>query len=251
MQKIALLLMVIFARQSIAMDGGEAFLKALTRQEEISRQLSTNTAAKKPKLFDPEDLTPPDCFREQQLPAAVLQTEPLKVGTFETASVFDGNIDWSFLQGLDEEDDNFLDISYLPSAPLPPPIYHLVAFDHNIQQMRTFAADSKSDLLKSFLIAYIYQANTEVWRAARNHLHAKVPHLPICLQENNAYSIKCNAGAGLCNHLEVAQSQELVVVQLFAHFVVTHCTNSLWYKEVSAYIGDSYEEALQKAQRLN
>ena len=185
---------------------------------------------KKTKLDD-SDPEPPDCFRITQIS---LQTLPQEEPSFLFNDDFwkNSSIDWSLLE------------LSAPPPPLPP-LYYLMVYDHNIMNVRTFCADSKTACLQKFLICYINQAHTEISRNAQAHLHAKVPHMPIHLEENE-YAIVCNAGGGLCKHTEVAESRESLIVQLFAHFVAEHCKNSEWHKSISKNIAGSEEEARAK-----
>lgn len=197
-----------------------------------------SSPSKKPKIDDNDDPLPPDCFiiEVETAPQGVpLQQELLSKAS---SSFFEDDL-WR----------NSLDLSLVDifSPPTPPinPLYYLMVYDFNIKNVRTFFAESKMELLKKYLICYVNEAHTEESNKAQAHLHAKVPHMPVLVQDNE-YVIRCNVGAGLCKHKEVAESRELLIVQLFAHFVTDHCKDSAWYTNMSKKISGSVEEARAK-----
>ncbi len=231
----------------ISADEEAHYFKRTYEAVQVMQGAMPTLSNKKPKIDDQDDHEPPDCFRkvEQESPQIVLQAvsrqqESLsKVVSFEFEDDFwrQGSLDGSLLSAFANE------LSCPP--PPPPPLFYLMVYDHNTMNLRTFYDESKIELLKKFLIYFINEAHTEISRDAQAHLHAKVPCMPIRLQ-GNEYAIVCNAGGGLCKHTEVGESRESLIVQLFAHFVVEHCKNSEWHKNISKNISGSMEEAQAK-----
>lgn len=227
-------------------DGEKYFAQLKSAVEEPEAQQPTQKKNKVDAILAASDAPmPPDCFRitagglPQPVPQAVAsQTE----FAFDDDFWNRGYLDWEGLQLLDTPSYN----DQLSAAPPAlPSIYCMAAYNYMTKNVRIFSADSKPDLLKNILIYCINEVNAETWRHAQAHLHKKVNTLPLFMQ-GTEYAIKCSAGGLLCSHTEVAPCAKDLIVQLFAHFVVTHCKNSEWYQNVSAGICTSPEEALKK-----
>lgn len=212
------------------------------------QELFSPSAAKKARQDDSEDLIPPACFRIRQEPLQASQSreETPKVEPVPRSVSIEFNedfwrtiqLDWPDLLGEDD-----LGLAVKPS--LLPPLYYLMFHDNMQQKVRTLSADTKTDLLKQFFICYINESNTQEARAAQAHLFAKVPYMPIQVL-NSEYVIKCNAGGGLCQHVEECGSPQFLIVQLFAHYVAAHCKSSPWPVSIEKYISNSPEEAMAR-----